>query len=291
MSSKLLPFDERANIFPLMQGDEFDELVGDIKRRGLLDPIDIYNGKIIDGRNRARACENAGIEPQYKEFQGKDDDVTRYIISKNIHRRHLKPEQRRETLKRLLRMYPEQSDRAIAAIAKVSPTTVGTVRANVQTGHKDRVEKFGRKARGRKPGSKKGRSPPSVVSDVSPLPEKRTSNLPTGLVTTEKADPAETSTPLDIDPTMSRSERWNDAAYSAWEAMKILEAMHKEYSEWYEANQEAIEERPEARSFEEIYCFDPDDGVCVAFQAIAEDFPSHLLNRMDEEKEEVAAEP
>ena len=165
--SKLLPFHPLADIFPLMEGDELNELVGDIQRRGLKLPIWIFERKVLDGRNRVRACNTAGYDLKdvdTKQFEGTTEDATRFVISMNIHRRQLKPEKRRELLKKLLAMSPGMSDRAIATMAKVSPTTVGSARrgmeeANVQTGHKARVEKSGRQARGRKPGSGKPKPP------------------------------------------------------------------------------------------------------------------------------------
>jgi ParB-like nuclease domain len=139
-----LPFHPVADQFPLTEGDEFAELVGDIKRRGLLVPITVFKEPIpradgsfsiqemrtviIDGRNRARACAKAGVTPQYVEFDGDADDIPRYIISMNIHRRHLKTERRRELLVKLLQLHPEMSDRAIAAEAGVSHTAVQKAR-------------------------------------------------------------------------------------------------------------------------------------------------------------------
>ena len=110
-----LPFHPSANVFELMKGAEFDELVADIKRRGLRAPITVHKGEIIEGRNRARACAEAGVTPRYQEFDGSDEDVDRYIISMNIHRRHLTPDDRRDALVKLLKLHPEKSDRAIAA--------------------------------------------------------------------------------------------------------------------------------------------------------------------------------
>ena len=92
VAPKLLPFHPSANVFDLMEGEEFDELVGDIKRRGLRIPIVTHKGQIVDGRNRARACAQAGVPLRYQEFDGSDEEVDRYIISMNIHRRHLTPD-------------------------------------------------------------------------------------------------------------------------------------------------------------------------------------------------------
>jgi hypothetical protein len=186
-----------------MPDDVFDELVGDMKRRGFRPqfPIIVHNGKIIDGVNRARASVKAGVEPVYQQFDGKDEDVDRFIIQANLCRRHLKPEEKRALLKKLLKVSPKQSDRTIATMANVSPTTVGSVRrelgSNVQVGHKDRVEKSGRKARGRKPGSGKPKSTtakgpsvhPSARGVEVPTPsEKLTSDLPKGSAEVENSN-------------------------------------------------------------------------------------------------------
>ena len=125
-------FHPLADIFPLMEGGEFDELVGDIKRRGLHESIIIFEEKVLEGRNRARACEKAGVEPHYKELIGTEEEATRYVISANIQRRHLKPSQRRESLKTLLKMNPEQSDRSLGSMTKFDKKTVAVERRKME---------------------------------------------------------------------------------------------------------------------------------------------------------------
>lgn len=89
-----MEFHEIANIFPLMDGPEFAALVDDIKQNGLLDPIIIHENKIIDGRNRYRACLAAGIEPRFEAWRTNGVSLTKWVISKNLHRRHLTSSQR-----------------------------------------------------------------------------------------------------------------------------------------------------------------------------------------------------
>jgi N6-adenosine-specific RNA methylase IME4 len=83
-----LAFHPLAEIFPLLEGRAFDDLVGDIQRYGLRQPITVRNGKILDGRNRYRACLAAGVEPLFQNWTGPGLAVD-YVWSLNGPRRHL----------------------------------------------------------------------------------------------------------------------------------------------------------------------------------------------------------
>lgn len=87
-----MEFHELANCFPLMEGREFDELVEDVRARGLKQPIVRYEGKILDGRNRWRACRACGAAPMFQDYTG--DEPAQYVASLNLVRRHLTDQQR-----------------------------------------------------------------------------------------------------------------------------------------------------------------------------------------------------
>lgn len=85
-------YHELANIFPLIEGEEFEKLVDDIQANGLLNPIVLYEGQILDGRNRYNACQQAGVQPLFVEYDG--DSPREYVLSLNLTRRHLTESQR-----------------------------------------------------------------------------------------------------------------------------------------------------------------------------------------------------
>ena len=72
--------------------DPLGELAADIRQNKLLQPIVLYQGQILDGRNRYLACGLADVEPEYTEYEG--DDPLGYVLSLNLHRRHLTASQR-----------------------------------------------------------------------------------------------------------------------------------------------------------------------------------------------------
>jgi ParB-like chromosome segregation protein Spo0J len=80
-----------CSIFPRMAGEEFKALKADIAANGLLHPITVYQGKILDGGNRYRACVELGLEPKTTEYEGAVP--VSFVLSENLHRRHLSPGQ------------------------------------------------------------------------------------------------------------------------------------------------------------------------------------------------------
>jgi ParB-like chromosome segregation protein Spo0J len=85
-----------AELFPLMEGDDFAALVLDIKTHGLREPVHVdAQGRIVDGRNRGRACVEVGVKLcTTSEGVPEGPELMDWIISRNLHRRHLTPAQR-----------------------------------------------------------------------------------------------------------------------------------------------------------------------------------------------------
>ncbi|WP_433693246.1 ParB/RepB/Spo0J family partition protein [Paraburkholderia phenoliruptrix] len=90
MSLELHPL---CTLFPRLEGVEFESLKADIEARGQLQPIVLHDGMILDGGNRYRACVELGIEPLIAEMDLGDYDLLSYVLSVNLHRRHLTPGQ------------------------------------------------------------------------------------------------------------------------------------------------------------------------------------------------------
>jgi len=86
-------FHQLCKEFPLMKDDEFSALVEDIRKNGLIKPIILFEGQILDGQNRYLACKEANVEPYYQDYTGQVDPKS-LVQSLNIHRRHLSESQR-----------------------------------------------------------------------------------------------------------------------------------------------------------------------------------------------------
>lgn len=84
-----------AAIFPLLNDAELQALAEDIRTNGLREPVWLHaDGRLIDGRNRWRACERIGLMPESRVYRGDDADVVAFVVSLNLHRRHLNESQR-----------------------------------------------------------------------------------------------------------------------------------------------------------------------------------------------------
>lgn len=85
-----------AALFPLMDAAGIAELAQDIKTNGLHDPILLHEGKILDGRNRFAACQQAKVKPSWEFFDARrhGQSPLAYVVSTNLKRRHLTASQK-----------------------------------------------------------------------------------------------------------------------------------------------------------------------------------------------------
>jgi hypothetical protein len=151
----VLPVHPAAELVPLMSEAELRELAEDIKKNRVLHvPVTVWKSPdgevLLDGRNRLDTLENAlGEPPLVRAKNGRlvvahcglrdyvnvlvgDIDPYAYVISANIQRRHLTPEQKRELIAKLLKATPEKSNRQIAETVKANHKTVGSVRTGME---------------------------------------------------------------------------------------------------------------------------------------------------------------
>lgn len=85
---------ELALVFPPMSEPEFAAFKQDIREQGQQEAIILYEGKILDGLHRYRACQELGREPRVVRFEGNPRAAAQLVLGRNFHRRHLTTSQR-----------------------------------------------------------------------------------------------------------------------------------------------------------------------------------------------------
>ena len=135
-----------ADIFPPMSAEEYAALVQDIRERGLLEPVWLYDGQVLDGRHRSRACQELGIEPETREYTG--DDPLGFVVSLNLKRRHLSESQRAMVAARVANLKQGRPDKSanwpVSAPAVSQPQAAQML--NVSERSVRRAEKIEREA-------------------------------------------------------------------------------------------------------------------------------------------------
>ena len=128
-------------MWPQMPELELKALTADIRMNGLRQPVILHDGMILDGRNRAIACERAGVELITEIYKGTDH--LGFVVSANLHRRHLSTTERAEIAAKMANMKvggkaansaklqncATISVEAAAKLMGVSPRSVHTARA------------------------------------------------------------------------------------------------------------------------------------------------------------------
>ena len=106
-----------ANLLPMINSARFAELREDIRKNGILEPIKLFEGRILDGRNRYKAAKEIGYTftaKNFETFTGTYADAEAYVFSTNFLRRQLTASQRNDVIKAMILKYPAESHRQIA---------------------------------------------------------------------------------------------------------------------------------------------------------------------------------
>ena len=77
-----------------MSDAEYAALRDDIRDHGQREQVWIWKRQIIDGRHRARACVELEKDLQTREYDGDEASLISFVVSLNLHRRHLDESQR-----------------------------------------------------------------------------------------------------------------------------------------------------------------------------------------------------
>lgn len=127
---------EVAEWFPMLGDAELAELAASIKRDGQIEACVVWGNVLVDGRNRWRACELAGVEPRVvqREFAS-EAECGRWIVAANLHRRHLTTTQRAMLAARILPLFEaEARERQVANLRQGDDSPV---RANLPEREKE----------------------------------------------------------------------------------------------------------------------------------------------------------
>ena len=137
-----IEFHPFADIFPMMDEAGLAELAADIKAESQREPIYLWQGRIIDGRNRYRACAIAGVEPVVKriEFPGGDKEAIAFVVSRNLKRRHLSVTQRSDVARKLATLpHGVRPDTARAVSAMTQEQAAKALNVSVDSIQRSRV--------------------------------------------------------------------------------------------------------------------------------------------------------
>jgi ParB-like chromosome segregation protein Spo0J len=120
-----------ANEQRMMNEREFETLKASIKTDGLIRPIELYESKILDGRNRYKAA--LAVEYKFRIsdfviFVGTNEQAWTRANADNVARRHLTDDDKKILVRRMLEEHPERSNRKIAQLCGVSHPTVAKLR-------------------------------------------------------------------------------------------------------------------------------------------------------------------
>jgi N6-adenosine-specific RNA methylase IME4 len=117
-----MQYHDVANIFPMSAPEDYNSLKDSISKDGLLEAIWIYDNKIIDGRNRYKACLELKISPRYRQYDGEPDKLVDFVLGLNLSRRHLTPSEKACVAVEALGYYEKQAKERQLAGKKIDLT-------------------------------------------------------------------------------------------------------------------------------------------------------------------------
>jgi len=141
-NAKMLSFHPLAEVFPIIEGRLFQELVDDVLEHGVQVPIWLLDGQILDGRNRFLAARAANVDCKARNYEGVDP--TDFVVSLNIHRRNLDKSQLAMVATKIARLrvganqhggIPTPSQGQVADMLGISRELVGQARKVTESGN------------------------------------------------------------------------------------------------------------------------------------------------------------
>lgn len=137
--------------FPSMSDADFQALKDDIENNGQREPVIVLDGMVLDGWHRYRACVDLGIKAT--QFTYSEGDPVGFVLSHNLHRRHLSASQRAAAVvacnswapaHRTKKVEPSstlsKTNAELAKTANVTPRTITDAKAAHKAGLTDAVK-------------------------------------------------------------------------------------------------------------------------------------------------------
>ncbi|MGD0178942.1 MAG: ParB N-terminal domain-containing protein [Candidatus Sulfotelmatobacter sp.] len=235
-------FHPLVEIFPEMEKHVFAEFIADVKVNGVREPITVYKNQIIDGRSRWLACEVLGITCPQRVYEGKENesDLLAFVLSKNLHRRHLNTSQRAMLAAKIADMThggDRKSDQAgksqldsvgrpsrtdAAKLLNVSPESVTTAKKVIATGSPEIVKAVEQGRLAVSAAAKIADHPPAVQRQAVASIDQGSKGATVVRALPTASGKAKPTAPAQAKPSKEQREAM-DAAPEVWESLIYLE--------------------------------------------------------------------
>jgi len=128
---KTYEFHPYADLFPMLDKDSvgFKALIEDIKTNRQHEPVWLH-GKILDGRNRYNACQHLGKDVLTRDYTG--TDPIGFVLSINLHRRHLNTSQRAMVAAKLANLEAGANQHSEGISIEVASKLLNVGRASIE---------------------------------------------------------------------------------------------------------------------------------------------------------------